>query len=61
VLERGFHASAHEYIGVERDRVWNDLITARVPGVRRYEAKAARTIPVAILRPSPQPGASPAA
>ena len=55
VLERTFPATVHEYVGAQRDAVWNDLITARVPGVRRYAQKAARTIPVAILRPVPSP------
>ena len=53
VLDRRFAATAHEYVGAERDAVWTDVITARVPGVRRYAAKAGRTIPVALLRPVP--------
>ena len=51
VLDRRFTATVHEYVGAERDAVWTDVITARVPGVRRYATKAGRTIPVAILRP----------
>ena len=35
----------------ERDRVWRDVVLARVPGVARYERKAHRTIPVALLTP----------
>ena len=37
--------------GAERDRVWQDVVLAEVPGVARYERKAGRTIPVAVLRP----------
>jgi deazaflavin-dependent oxidoreductase (nitroreductase family) len=53
VLDRRFAATVHECLGAERDMVWTDVITARVPGVRRYAVKAGRTIPVAILRPTP--------
>ena len=53
VLSRRFSAIAQEYVGAERDAVWRDLITVRVPGVSRYAVKAGRTIPVAILRPVP--------
>lgn len=51
ILDRRFTATVHEYAGAERDTVWTEVITARVPGVRRYAAKAGRTIPVALLRP----------
>jgi len=37
--------------GGERDRVWREVVLAQVPGVARYEAKAGRVIPVALLRP----------
>jgi len=60
VLDRRFSATVNEYVGAERDAVWRDLVTARVPGVRRYAAKAGRTIPVAILRQVPD-AVSPAA
>jgi deazaflavin-dependent oxidoreductase (nitroreductase family) len=45
--------------GAERDRVWRDVVLARAPGVARYERKAGRVIPVAVLRPtevSDEPG-----
>jgi deazaflavin-dependent oxidoreductase (nitroreductase family) len=42
-----------ELTGEERDRVWTDVVLARVPGVARYERKARRTIPVAVLTPEP--------
>jgi deazaflavin-dependent oxidoreductase (nitroreductase family) len=37
--------------GTERDRVWREVVLAAVPGVAKYEAKAGRIIPVAVLRP----------
>ena len=37
--------------GAERDRVWRDVVLEAVPGVAKYEAKAGRIIPVAVLRP----------
>jgi deazaflavin-dependent oxidoreductase (nitroreductase family) len=40
-----------ELAGPERDRVWRDVVLAQAPGVARYERKAGRTIPVAVLRP----------
>ena len=43
--------TATELRGEERDRVWRDVVLAKVPGVAKYEAKAGRIIPVALLRP----------
>jgi len=43
---------ARELDGDERARVWRDVVLAQVPGVARYEKKAQRTIPVAVLTPS---------
>ena len=40
-----------ELTGPERERVWRDVVLARAPGVARYERKAGRVIPVAVLRP----------
>lgn len=37
--------------GEERDRVWREVVLAAAPGVAKYEAKAGRIIPVAVLRP----------
>ena len=48
--------TAHELTGEERDRAWNDVVLALVPGVRRYERKAGRTIPVAVLERAPPGG-----
>jgi deazaflavin-dependent oxidoreductase (nitroreductase family) len=42
---------AEEITGAERDRLWRDVVLARAPGVARYEKKAGRVIPVALLRP----------
>jgi deazaflavin-dependent oxidoreductase (nitroreductase family) len=42
-----------ELIGQDRDRVWNEVVLAQVPGVEKYAVKAGRTIPVAHLRPAP--------
>ena len=42
---------AEEITGAERDRIWRDVVLAQVPGVARYERKAGRVIPVAMLRP----------
>jgi len=38
--------------GAERDRVWREVVLARAPGVAKYERKAGRVIPVALLRPT---------
>ena len=43
--------TATELRGEERDRVWRDVVLAKVPAVAKYEAKAGRIIPVALLRP----------
>lgn len=40
-----------ELVGEERDRAWRDIVLTRVPAVARYERKAGRTIPVALLMP----------
>ena len=42
-------AVRRELVGEERDGVWRDVVLARVPSVARYERKARRTIPVALL------------
>ena len=40
-----------ELLGDERAAVWKNVVLARVPKVERYERKAGRTIPVAVLEP----------
>lgn len=37
--------------GAERDRLWNEVVLARFPFFTKYQQKAARTIPVAVLTP----------
>lgn len=42
--------------GAERDMLWQQVILAHAPGRRRYEKKAGRIIPVAVLTPrQPRP------
>jgi deazaflavin-dependent oxidoreductase (nitroreductase family) len=48
---RGLDVRPQVLTGAERDRVWHDVVLAQVPGVAKYERKAGRTIPVAVLRP----------
>lgn len=38
--------------GAERDRVWREVVLVRAPEVAKYERKAGRVIPVALLRPT---------
>ena len=38
--------------GEERDRVWSDVVLARVPEFAKYETKSGRRMPLAILRPT---------
>ena len=47
----GQDVDVEEITGAERDRVWRDVVLARAPGVARYERKAGRVIPVALLTP----------
>ena len=47
----GQDVEAEEITGAERERLWRDVVLARAPGVARYEKKAGRVIPVALLRP----------
>jgi len=37
----------------ERDRLWRDVVLARAPFFAKYEQKAGRVIPVAVLSPRP--------
>ena len=50
--DRELAVDAVELVGDERSRVWRDIVTV-LPAVRKYEAKAGRTIPVARLTPRP--------
>jgi deazaflavin-dependent oxidoreductase (nitroreductase family) len=51
----GQDVDVEEITGAERDRVWRDVVLARAPGVARYERKAGRVIPVALLTPVSDP------
>ncbi len=51
VMDRELEMRPRELLGAERDATWSDVILAEAPEVIRYERKAGRTIPVAILEP----------
>ena len=42
---------ARELVGDERDAAWNDVVLAHAPEVAKFERKAGRVIPVAVLEP----------
>ncbi len=48
---RGQDVRPEVLLGRERDRVWREVVLAAAPEVAKYERKAGRTIPVALLRP----------
>jgi deazaflavin-dependent oxidoreductase (nitroreductase family) len=43
--------TARELQGEDRETMWRDTILSQAPGVSRYERKAGRAIPVAVLQP----------
>ena len=51
VREREFPVKPRELQGEARDAMWRNTILAEAPGVAKYEQKAGRTIPVAVLEP----------
>ena len=51
VMDRHLTATARELRGEERDAMWNDVVLAEAPEVVKYERRAGRTIPVAVLAP----------
>lgn len=51
VRERKFEVTSRELVGEERDAMWRDTVLAETPQVMRYERRAGRTIPVAVLEP----------
>jgi len=51
VRERHLTAVPRELVGAERDAMWNDVVLAEAPGVAKYERRAGRIIPVAVLEP----------
>ena len=42
-----------ELTGQERERVWREVVLAAAPEVVKYERRAGRVIPVAVLVPQP--------
>jgi deazaflavin-dependent oxidoreductase (nitroreductase family) len=44
--------------GVERDRLWNDVILTQAPWRAAYAEKSGRVVPVAVLTPVDAPGES---
>ncbi|MEV6414495.1 nitroreductase/quinone reductase family protein [Kribbella sp. NPDC051718] len=54
--DRRYDVDVHVFEGADRDRLWRDVVLARAPFFAKYEAKAGRIIPVAVLgHPSPLP------
>jgi deazaflavin-dependent oxidoreductase (nitroreductase family) len=51
VRDKRLQVRPREVVGPERDQLWNDLVLARAPEVQKYDRRAGRTIPVAILQP----------
>lgn len=47
---RRFRVRPRALLGTERDTMWNEIILSEAPGVARYERKAGRAIPVAVLQ-----------
>jgi len=51
VLARKFRVRPRELHGAAREAMWRDTILVEAPEVAKYERKAGRTIPVAVLEP----------
>ena len=51
IRDRKLTMRARELHGDERESMWRDTILAEAPEVTRFERKAGRTIPVAVLEP----------
>ena len=51
VREREFAVRPRELQGEARDAMWRNTILGEAPEVAKYEQKAGRTIPVAVLEP----------
>ena len=52
VRARRFRARPRELLGADRDAMWNDVILAEAPEVEKFERKAGRVVPVAVLEPT---------
>lgn len=57
VRAKHLRAQPRELVGAERDAMWNDVVLAQIPQVAKYERRAGRTIPVAVLKPVREPAA----
>jgi len=59
VQVRAMHLRVHprELEGGEREAMWNHVVLSQAPEVTKFERRAGRTIPVAVLR-EVTPGAS---
>jgi deazaflavin-dependent oxidoreductase (nitroreductase family) len=57
VQVRASHLTAvpRELVGAERDAMWRDVVLAEAPEVLKYERRAGRTIPVAVLTVDERP------
>ncbi len=51
VRDRQLVVRPRELLGDARDAMWHDTILAEAPEVAKYERKAGRIIPVAVLEP----------
>jgi deazaflavin-dependent oxidoreductase (nitroreductase family) len=51
IRARTFRAVPRELVGEERDAMWNDVVLREAPEVVKFERRAGRTIPVAVLEP----------
>ena len=52
IRARKFKAVPRELLGEERDAIWNDVVLREAPEVVKFERRAGRTIPVALLEPA---------
>jgi deazaflavin-dependent oxidoreductase (nitroreductase family) len=55
VRARRLTVVSRELVGAERDATWTDVVLAEAPEVAKYERRAGRTIPVAVLEPVDEP------
>jgi deazaflavin-dependent oxidoreductase (nitroreductase family) len=51
IRARKLKAVPRELLGEERDAMWNDVVLREAPEVVKFERRAGRTIPVAVLEP----------
>lgn len=51
VRERTLAVKPRITSGEERDALWHDVVLPEVPGMTRYQRKARRVLPIAVLHP----------